>query len=208
MKNFIDFFQKLGKLRETPRRGWVLIGAKNPATIVDHTFRLAIMSWLLAEEKKTKFNIEKILKISLVHDICELYAGDITPYDYGLLPKDKKKWPELFDKWPRYPKKKKMKNSFSRHKEERDSLKKVISKLSPKIKKEILDLWLDYEKGTTKEGRFVRQVNRLETLFQAIEYGKEMKKRPYKSWWIGTEERVDDPVLLEFMHELGKKFHP
>ena len=61
--------------------------------------------------------------------------------------------------------------------------------------------------GLTKEARFVKQVNRVETLLQALEYAKESKTRPYKSWWIGSEEKVDDPFLLKFMKALEKKFH-
>lgn len=188
MKELIIFFNKIGKLRKKPRRGWVLIGAKNPATIVDHSFRLAIMAWILAEKKKANFNIERILKMALVHDLCELYAGDLTPYDYGLLPRDKKKWPELFDKWPRFPKSKKIKYSLERYKKERASLIKLVSKLPAKTKKEILNLWLDYQKRLTKEGRFVAQVNRLETLLQAIEYGKEMKRRPLNRGGLGLKK--------------------
>ena len=66
-------------------------------------------------------------------------------------------------------------------KKERAALIKMTSKLPSRIKKEILNLWFDYQTGRTKEARFVRQVGRLATLLQAIEYGKESKKRPYHS---------------------------
>lgn len=52
---------------------------KNPETIAGHTFHEAIMAWILSKEKRTNFNIEKMLKIALIHDLCELYAGDMTP---------------------------------------------------------------------------------------------------------------------------------
>jgi len=206
MKDLLNFFIEIGKLKRKPRRGWILIGVKNPESIGGHTFHEAIMAWILGKEKGIDFDIERILKIALVHDLCELYAGDITPYD-EILPKDKKEWPELFDKWPRFLKSKKVKKFLKKHKKEKTALIKLISKLPPATKKEILNLWLDYERGLTKEGRFVKQVGRLTTLLQALEYGKESKRRPYKSWWIGSEEKIDDPFLLEFMKILDKKFH-
>jgi putative hydrolase of HD superfamily len=206
MKELLNFFIEIGKLKKIPRKGWVLIGIKNPETIAGHTFHEAIMAWILAKEKRSNFNIERILKIALVHDLCELYAGDMTPYD-EILPKDKKEWPKLFDKWPRFLKSKKIKKYLQKHKKERASLIKLTSKLPPALKKEILNLWLDYEKGLTKEGRFVRQVGRLTTLLQALEYGKETKRRPYKSWWVGSKETIDDPLFVNFIKALEKKFH-
>jgi len=206
MKELLNFFIEIGKLKRIPRKGWVLIGIKNPETIAAHTFREAIMAWLLAKKKKTHLNAERVLKTALIHDLCELYAGDTSPYD-EILPKDKKEWPELFDKWPRFLKYKKAKHYQRKHKKEKMALKKLIAQLPPAMKKEILDLWQDYESGRTKEGRFVKQVGRLATLLQALEYGKESKRRPHKSWWIGTREIIDDPVLLEFMDALEKKFH-
>ena len=88
MNNFIDFFIEAGKLKKQKRSGWVLREVKNPETIAEHSFRVAIMGWLLAN-KKRGLNIEKIIKMALIHDIGEIYAGDITPYD-SILPKNKK----------------------------------------------------------------------------------------------------------------------
>jgi len=206
MKDFLDFFIKVGKLKKIPRTGWVLIGAKNPESIAEHIFHEAIMAWILGKEKNANLNIDRVIKMALVHDLCELYAGDMTPYD-DILPKNKKEWPELFDKWPRFSKSKKIKDFLKKHKKEKAALIKLTSNLPPKIRKEILDLWLEYENRSTKESHFVKQVGRLTTLLQALEYGKEMGRRPYKSWWVGSEEKIDDPVLLEFMKTLDKKFH-
>ena len=95
MKNFVSFFESIGKLRKVSRRGGILIGSKQPATVTDHLFRTAIMSWVLGKEKKN-LDLKKILEIALIHDLCELYAGDKSPYDYSsILPKDKKKWPGI-----------------------------------------------------------------------------------------------------------------
>lgn len=185
-----------------------MIGAKNPQTIGEHMFRVAIVAWILGKEKKASLDIERCLKMALIHDMCELYAGDITPYDRAEgLPKNKKKWPELFDRWPRASKSKKTEYFLRKHKKECKSLGMLISKLPPSVKKEILGLWFNYEKGLTKEARFVKQVNRAETLLQALEYAKESKTRPYNSWWVGSEEKIDDPILFEFMEALDKKFH-
>jgi len=205
MDRILEFLIKIGKLKTYPKTGLILIGMKEPRTIAEHIFRVGIMAWILGEKREANFNIERILKIALLHDLCEVYAGDETPYD-KILPKDKKEWPKLFNKWPRFPKSQKRQLAFERHEKERQSLVRLILKLPNTIKNEILDVWLDYEKGLTKEGRFIKQVNRLETLLQALEFTRESKKPPYRSWWIGSKEKIDDPLLVSAMNELERIF--
>jgi putative hydrolase of HD superfamily len=204
MEDILNFLIEVGELKRMKRKGWVLRGIKNPETIAAHTFRMTLMAWLLC--CKERLDIDRILKMSLIHDLCEVYAGDTTPYD-GILPKNKKKWKEIFNKWRRVPKKEKEIFFMEKYRKENKALKKLISKLPFVLKKEIKNLWNDYEKGLTKEGRFVRQLDRVENLLQALEYWKKNKKFRIEPWWVQIEELVDNPVLLEFMRVLEKKFH-
>ena len=59
----------------------------------------------------------------------------------------------------------------------------------------------------TPEGRFFQQADRVENFLQAIEYWKKYKKPPQKPWWLWAREFFDDPILLEFIKEMDKKFH-
>lgn len=207
MDKFVDFLYQAGKLKDIPRRGWVLTGVKNPASIMDHSYRMALMAWVLGD--KNKLNIERVLKMALVHDLCELYSQGSTPYERAnILPKNKKDRSKVFDSWPRFSKSKKIKDFSKKHKKEKAALEKITQKLPLGLAKELLNLWYDYEKGTTEEARFVRQINRLETLMQAFEYSWDSKKRPYHSWWIGSEEHIDDPCLIQCMREIVNKFYP
>jgi len=206
MKKLVNFFHEIGKLKEIPRRGLVLIGMKDPASIMDHSYRMALMVWVLGRKKR--LNMERAIKMALSHDLCEIYSNGLTPYDHGSgLPKDKKEWPKLFDSLPRFSKSQKIKNFLKKNKKEQAALIKLTKGLPDNLAKEIINLWQDYEKGTSKEARFVRQINRLETLFQAFEHGKKIKRRPYHSWWVGSEEHIDDPLLKEFMLEMGNNFY-
>ena len=189
-----------------PRRGWVIRDIKNPESIAEHTFRAALMAWILGESKKKKLNIEKLIKMALIHDLCELYAGDATPYD-SILPKSKKKRAELLKTWPRFSKKEKEKISREKYKKEEKGLEKLISGLPLDAKKEIKSLWLDYENGLSSEGRFFKQTDRVENFLQAMEYWKKYKKPPQKPIWIWAREFFDDPILLEFIKEMNEKFH-
>ncbi len=205
MKNLINFLLKTGKLKKIRRSGWVLRKVKDPETIAGHSFRLAILGWILG--KKKEINPEKIIKLALIHDLCEVYSGDITPYD-DILPKDEKKQKELLNKWPRFSDKKKKEYIFKKHKKEWESLKKIVSDLSIPDQKEIINLWCEYELGLSEESRFMKQLDKVENLIQALEYWQEDKDFPIVPWWIQIKEEIDDPILLDFVYELDKKFHP
>ena len=203
MEDILNFLIEVGKLKKMPRTGFVWLGIKNPETIAQHSFRVAILNWILAEKVRPKLNLEKVIKISLIHDLCEIYAGDMTPY-WGLLPKDSKKRKEILKRLIRLPKKIKEKRDKKKFKEEKKSLEKSIRNLEPKLKKEIMDCWLDYERFGSREGRFVRQGDKIETLLQAKEYWKSDKASPVFGWWEEVKELVDNPILLKFLEEVEK----
>jgi len=206
MKEIVDFLIKVSKLKETPRTGWVLMKVKNPETIADHTFRMTLLAWLLAEEKG--LNIKKVIKLALSHDLCEVYAGDMTPFFYYLnLTKNKAERKKRLMKWVRLSKFEKEKRGRKKFELEKKSLLKLIEALNPESKREIFSSWLDFEKRISKEGKFVKQVDRIETLIQAIEYFGPKKEVGGSSWWEGTEEIVEDPLLLDFLKVIQKRFY-
>ena len=205
MKNLLNFFIEIGKLKRMPRRGWVINQIKNPESIAEHIFRTVLMSWILGE-KKEGLNVEKLLKMALIHDLCEIHAGDTTPYD-SVLPRSKKKLKELMKTWPRFPNYQKKEQAIKKYKKETEALEKLILRLPTDLKKEIKNLWLNYEKGLTSEGRFFHQADRMENFLQAYEYWEKYKNPPLGPWWLWAREFFDDPLLLEFMEVLEKKFH-
>ena len=55
--------------------------------------------------------------------------------------------------------------------------KRAVDKISdlipePEMKKEMIDLWNEYEEGTTPEAILVKDIDRLEMIIQAVEYEK------------------------------------
>jgi len=206
MDKIIKFLIEIGKLKKMPRRGWVIRDIKNPETIAEHIFRAALMAWVLAESKGKNFNVGKLIKIALVHDLCEVYAGDITPYD-SILPRDKEKRRELLKTWPRFSEEEKKRLADEKYKKERVGLEKLIKDLQPKLRNEMRSLWLDYEKGLSREGRFFKHTDRIESFLQATEYWRINKNLPQNPFWVQARELHDDPVLLEFINQIDKEFH-
>jgi len=202
MKNIFNFLIEIGKLKNVKRKGITFYGVKNPETTNDHTFRMAMMAWILGARKK--LNLEKLIKIALVHDLCKVYAGDITPYN-GFLPRDKKERYKFVRKWPRLSREEKEKWSVEKFKKEYSALKNLTSKMPRELKKEMLTLWTEYTKWTTPEGKFVYQLDMIENLLESFEHWKKDRRFPTKPWWEHTEEVIDDPNLLKFLKEIEKE---
>ncbi len=204
MKDIFDFLKETTKLREMPRRGWVINQIDNPESIAEHLFRATVMAWILGKEKG--LDTYYLMKVAIVHDLCEVYAGDATPYD-SVLPEDKEKLKELMKTWPRFSQEEKNTNSLNKHEKEKKGLEDLTKNLPDFLKKEMMSLWMDYESRVNEEGRFFNQADRMENFIQAYEYWKRLGRPPLEPWWLWAREFFDDPLLLEFMNALEVRFH-
>lgn len=204
MKELVNFFFEVNKLKEIPRTGWLIWRIKNPESIAEHIFRVAFLSYLLSQEKGLR--VKNAIQIALSHDLCEVYAGDITPlFYYQNLDIRKKRDREILMKGIRLPAKVKAKMSRLKFKNEKRSLLKLLAFLEKDLKSEIFLKWLDYEKGFSNEGKFVRQVDWIENLIQSLEYLT--PKKSGSGWWEIAEEKVYDPFLLEFLKVIQERFY-
>lgn len=203
MKNNLNFFLQVGKLKSKARRGWQLHSIKNAESTAEHIFRTALVAWILGREKG--LDVGRVIKLALVHDLCEVYAPDMTPYD-PLLRKDGKNAAKILKSWPKLTPALKMKKQEKKYALESKSLDKLTSSLPPLLRAEIKNLWLDFEKGLTKEGRFVKQVDKIENLLQGLEYWKRYGKIQHRLWMRWIKEIIDDPVLLEFIKVAENNF--
>jgi putative hydrolase of HD superfamily len=203
MKEILDFLINVGKLKGKKRRGWIVHQIKNPESTAEHIFHLAILVWILG--KKKKINLDRAIKMALIHDLCEVYAPDLTPYD-PLLPKDKKKIMEVLKKWPKFTPALKIKKEKEKSKLETRGLNKLLKRLPKDLKKEIKALWIDLQKGLTKEAKFVKQADKVINFLQGMEYWKKYGRIQYKLWIRWIKENIDNPVLIEFIKTIENEF--
>lgn len=196
MKNLLEFFLKVSKLTTLKRTGWVWRGINDPETVAEHSLRVAFFAFVLGTSAGLR--VKKMLEMAILHDICEAYSGDLTPF-YGILPKDPKKRKEMLQRWIRLPQNQKVSLVKNRVSIEKKSLLRVIKGLSKKTQMNILALWLDFENGLSPEGRFVKQIDKIEAMLQAIEYFGTGPDTPVVGWWEEVEELVDHPLLAGFV---------
>ncbi|MEE4354298.1 MAG: HD domain-containing protein [Desulfatiglans sp.] len=74
MKKKTTFLFEVGMLKKTPRSGYQFLGSGGES-VADHSFRTAIIAYVLASETDD-VNREKVVLMSLFHDLAETRTGD------------------------------------------------------------------------------------------------------------------------------------
>ncbi len=80
-QDIIRFFQNINRLKRIPRTGWVLKGVKKPESVAEHSFRVAILAYALTKDI-AHVDTDKLVKMALIHETGEIFAGDIPTGRY------------------------------------------------------------------------------------------------------------------------------
>ena len=137
MSSPMQFFHAAERLKNELRRAYKSSGS--PETVAEHSWRLCLMIMILSETIED-IDRDKCLKMALIHDLPEVFAGDAYRLDLKL--------------------------QAGRHDKERAALEELVKLVPQSCAQEITGLWLEFEEGRTREARLVRLIDRLEVLVQ------------------------------------------
>ena len=188
-RQIIAFMSLAMTLKSVRRQGWIDRGVPNSESSADHSWSLALFAWLIACEIE-ELDANRILLMALLHDLPEALAGDATPFDRhrnadGKIPD------EHFRAAPEYGER----ESKSKVARERAALVKMTRALPLETREQISGAWEEYVAGETTEARFVRQLDKLETLLQAEIYLDQHPEIVIDSFRFGTDRDVRDSEL-------------
>lgn len=141
MQNIVDFILEAGVLKRTPRSGWSLLGIDGVESVADHSFRCAVIGYLLANMEKVSVN--QVLLMTLFNDIHEARITD------------------LHKMAQRY---------VDAEKAEDTSFEEQVLALPKDIGGELTSLRENYRRQESKESIVARDCDILEFLIQAKEY--------------------------------------
>lgn len=74
-KRDIDFLFEIGSLRNIPR-AWQQVLTGRVQNVAEHMFRMTMVAWVIAIREKADVN--KVIKMCLIHDVAESRTGDIA----------------------------------------------------------------------------------------------------------------------------------
>jgi putative hydrolase of HD superfamily len=162
----IRAYFELCQLKQLYRQGWLRRGVSRERceSVAEHSFACAVLATWLAQAYYPELDLSKVLRMALLHDFGEIYAGDIIPVDAV--------------------------EAEEKHRREAGSVAQVFGKLPGGAV--YLSLWEEFERNETAEARFVRQVDRLEMGLQAGLYALQGLVQP-DEFLASARQALDDP---------------
>ncbi len=172
--SLLTFFSEITQLKQLFRQGWLRrMGPEACETVAEHTFVTAMMAWMIAEEYFPALDSQKVLRMALLHDVGEIYAGDITPADDV--------------------------SASEKYQREKAAVEKIFSRLSKG--EQWLALWEEYETGASPEARLVKQVDKLEMALQAGVY-ESVEAINLQEFFDSAATAISDPQLIRLLDEI------
>jgi len=172
----LKLFIEAGKLKRIKRTGWAMKNIPCPESVADHSFRTSFIALILGT--MLELNVEKLLKMSLLHDLPEIITGDITPH-CGIPVTEK-------------------------YEKEKIAIKK-FNDIFPDNNSSIVDLWEEYESRNSPEARLLKNIDKLEMAIQAFEYQKQYPEIDLEEFINNAKMNINDPTILSIFKALTRQ---
>ena len=137
----LQFTAELDKMTAVMRRT-LLIDKSRRENDAEHSWHIAVMALLFEEYAKEKVNIGHAVKLCVVHDLVEIYAGDTYAYD----------------------------STGNKSKAERESkaADKLFSQIPQDQGKEIRSLWEEFDAENTPESKYAACLDRIQPFLHNV----------------------------------------
>ncbi len=123
-----------------------------------------------------KLDTQKVLKMSLLHDIAESITGDLTPDDIS-----KNEKIELENK----------------------TIDKILGNLPDDLAKNYLTIWNEYNENKSDEAKLVHEVDKLEMVIQALSYANDgIEKEKLEPFVNSAKSQINSKQLKEILDKL------
>ncbi|MEE2711052.1 MAG: HD domain-containing protein [Gemmatimonadota bacterium] len=165
---------ELDKLKGVKRQTLVL-GGRRRENAAEHSWHAAVSLLLLIKSTDLDIDLLKLLKMALIHDICEIDHGDTPIYtaDHS--------------------------NKFG---QESDCMKRICN-LYPEFLEEFEGLWLDYEEQKSPESKLLKVADRILPFFLNLETSgrKWLEQSVSRSQVIAVNQPVQEvmPELYDWI---------
>uniref|UniRef100_A0A7S3PPQ1 5'-deoxynucleotidase n=1 Tax=Aplanochytrium stocchinoi TaxID=215587 RepID=A0A7S3PPQ1_9STRA len=174
-KQVIQFLRCAGKLKIEKRTGWVLRKVPVPESVSDHSWRVALCSYLITDRN---INPVKASQLGILHDLAEAIVGDLAPSS-GVSGKEKEK----------------MEYDAMVHMTE-----SILGGHPTALK--IRSLWQEYEDRISKESILVKDFDLFEMVLQADEYEIQHPEINLEEFFRGVDGRIKHPEVQTWYAEL------
>ena len=179
LQKILSFIVEVDKIKNIMRRTLLIDGSRREND-AEHSWHLAIMAMLLTEYADDKnFTLDKVLKMVIVHDLVEIYAGDTFAFD--------------------------VKGNLEKEDKEKQAADKLFGQLPSNQGKQLRKLWEEFDEAKTPEARYAAALDRLQPFIHNLcteghtwVLGKVTKEQVYKRSGLAMEVL---PALKPWMEE-------
>ena len=97
LTQILEFFEAIEPFHKIERSTY-LSDLSRPESDSNHTWHMAMLALLLGDEMDFDIDLCKVLRLVLVHDLCEIYGGDTFAHlpEYGDREKERQAAEKLF----------------------------------------------------------------------------------------------------------------
>lgn len=79
-EEFLEILHRANNLKINTRHNWTIGDRKE--SVADHSWRIALMAMLISNEEEFKdTDMNKVIRMCLIHDLGEAFTGDIPVFD-------------------------------------------------------------------------------------------------------------------------------
>lgn len=179
LQKILSFIVEVDKIKNIMRRTLLVDGSRREND-AEHSWHLAIMAMLLTEYADDKnFTLDKVLKMVIVHDLVEIYAGDTFAFD--------------------------VKGNLEKEDKEKQAADKLFGQLPSNQGKQLRKLWEEFDEAKTPEARYAAALDRLQPFIHNLcteghtwVLGKVTREQVYKRSGLAMEVL---PALKPWMEE-------
>lgn len=145
----LAFYKVAEKLKTTLRHSWLSNGNRQES-VAEHSWMMSLLAMVLMPHMEQKLDQLKVVKMIVIHDLAEAVTKDMPVWEG-------------------------VKNKEEKRAAEKTSITTILSHLDTATRRELLELWEEYELRQSPEAVFVKAIDTLDVIAQH-------NTAPIKTW--------------------------
>ena len=143
IEQILEFMVEIEKLKDVKRKSKP-VGLKRYENSAEHSWHVCLSALMLKDYANEKINIDRVIKMLLIHDLGEIDSGDTIIYE---------------------SEKKELKEN------EANGVRRLLDILPEGKTDEYMELWYEFELGETSDSKFAKAIDRVPPLLHNL-YGE------------------------------------
>lgn len=140
IEKILEFIVEVEKLKDVHRKT-MPVGLTRYENSAEHSWHVCLSALMLKDFANEPINIDRVIKMLLIHDLGEIDSGDTIIY---------------------------ASETTELKSEEAIGVMRILSILPNKMHDEFLDLWHEFESGETSDSRFAKAIDRVPPLLHNL----------------------------------------